>query len=621
MQRWTVLTSQSRRRMIPSFSSSSSITSNGNVDWIEQTDKILRAKSWGSPMWKQTRNGVKYWSQQIHGLNQTWKLLDRAVAHAEYHFSRRPPDAEVILRDLLEAYECTEDPDLIPDEYYFHSLIHSYIRSYDASGFKDQNSLDRADDLLTSMVKYSKPSTGIKPDISTFEIVLDSWEKSQDPLSSHRSAHTLDMLLQYANNHGNIQLEARTFEQVLQTWMKVPNDATVSNVESILTKMQEHQVSPTTKSFNFLLQAWSERDQPNALDQMEVLLQKMINDNVMPDSSTFSTIMSAYAKTNSKDAVERAEVTLKHMHQLTSADSDDPTKRVGALYCYNKLLQMYADHYLPHKSDALIHQLIEDGVIVSGNSKQSQIAFSTAIFAWSRDKKDINKASNAEAVFILMKDLNIYPNAATYASLIFTFATTLKQDKAEAYLDEMKSAYKAGNISCKPYDVPYVSVINGWALSRNPDALVKAWNRFEEMKNYCEPSTGCYAALLRCLARSSSLDKVHQAYLIVADMQEKSIEPDQATWNAVLMVCAYSNRGPNQEESFQLALDIFQKRCHNPTHQTFTFFFTAAIGMNGYDRELEAAYDRCCDLGFSDRTATMMAMDEAIPHLFRKKPE
>ena len=619
MQRWMVAANRSRRRSIPSFSS---FIENGTLGSIEQTDIILRAKSWSSPMWRQTRDSVKYWSQQIHGLDQTWKLLDRAVAHAEYHYSRRTPDAEVILRDLLEAYESTEDPDLIPAGYYFHSLIHSYIRAFDESGFEDQISLNRADDLLATMLKYSKISAGIKPDINTFEIVLNSWEKSKDPKSCYRATHTLDALLQHANNHDNIQLEARTFEHVLQTWMKAPNHKTVLlNVESILKKMQDHQVSPTTKSINFLLHAWSESEQPNAADQVEMLLQKMINDNIMPDWFSFNTIMSVYAKTKSKDAVERAEVTLKHMHQLSMADGDDATKRDDAVHCYNKLLQMYADHNLPHKADALIHQLCDDGVIIHGNNKQSRIAFSTAIFAWSRDNKIIHAASNAEALFIRMKDLNISPSAATYASLILTFATSLNQDKAEAYLEEMINAYKSGNISCKPHQVPYTSVINGWALSRDPDALVKARNRFEEMKNYCQPSKGCYAALIRCLARSSCLDKVEKACQIVSDMEQQSIEPDQATWNAVLMVCAYSNHGPIQESVFQVALDIFQKRCYNPTHQTFTFFFTAAIGMNGYDRELEAAYKLCCDYGFSDHIATKKAIEEAIPHLFRNKQD
>jgi len=601
------------------------------MDWKKETDALLKAESWSNNKWILAREGVRHWSQQMRGFEHTWKLLDCALTHARIHFSRRPEHVQVMLMDLLQDYESTKDTDLIPSGQYFRTLIHLSIQLfYSSQLLEERNSaLNRADNLLATMLKYSKVNEGLIPDVGTLEAVVGAWEQSMDPNACHRVMKTLNTIMTCANDNKGLKLNIGMFAPVLQL-LSQSQDTTPAATAAVetLRMMQENHVTPNTSCYNCVLRCLSRCEEPTAADVSEELLREMLEENIKPDSYSFNSIMTTYTRIKPMDVLSRAEATMKQMQMLYDAGisdhSDLTTQRNGALHCYNKLIQMYADFREPTKADTLVHTLCSDSMIIPGNNcTQARIAFSTAIFAWSRVPKLPGAAVKAEELFFKMKDLGVSPGPVTYTSLITALASSGNQEKAEFYLEEIMRVYEAGEKSCMPYETTYTSIINGWTRSNNPNAVIYAGKRFEEMKQYCRPSNTGYSALIRCIAKSAFRDKVERACQVLAEMEQDSIRPDGITLNAVLMACAFSNHldVPARENAFKVARDVFQRSCNetSPSQETFTFFFKAAAGMKGYDRELENAHRLCCQLGFDNMPFVRRAITAAIPHLVATK--
>jgi hypothetical protein len=313
---------------------------------------------------------------------------------------------------------------------------------------------ERCEQILTQMqVRYEEGDSNVKPNLSSFKVVVMAWRQAQNNYSAVRAQQILEWMVELYNERKNdLALpDSDCFDIVLQCFARNRLPDAPRRAEKLLGLManlhQETESSllrPRTLSFNAVLSAWQKSKSPDAIQRsldilafMEKLHIVEGNQRVAPDLVTYHIVLAALAKTDdglSKDLVAS---------RASQADA---------------LLRSIQKQY-------------KDGVLLF---RPDKILFNSAIGLW----------------------------AKSYQSGAYR--------KARSLLDRQLHLYNEGCEECRPDVFGFTSVISSCAsetgdFGERQKAFNVALSTFQQLlaksSDYGEPNHVTYGTMLKACAR------------------------------------------------------------------------------------------------------------------------
>ena len=94
------------------------------------------------------------------------------------------------MKEILDDFERTNDPNLAPNRILFNSLINAWAQS------GEQGAAQRAEALLQKMhtMATATNNSTLFPDVFSFSSVLHAWAKSKEPIAASRAEAILQRM-------------------------------------------------------------------------------------------------------------------------------------------------------------------------------------------------------------------------------------------------------------------------------------------------------------------------------------------------------------------------------------------------------------------------------------------
>lgn len=353
---------------------------------------------------------------------------------------------------------------------------------------------------------------------------------------------------------------------------------------------------PDTNSFNTVLLAWARSNQWNkskqrylksACTKAEELLWHMKNLHgagnklVEPDIYSYTLVLQALSQSRRPGAANRAMKLFRNMECLSKQEGKE--KLSPNTVTYTNVITSLCHSGSPQAA-MQAQELLED--MLDRYEKEGEncicipdtVAFTAVITCWARGYQHDDSTNRALALIEQMKRMSDIapPNALTYTSVLKAMTerqTSTSADVATSLLEEMKEAYRSGNIALQPTSIHYNVVLDVYAKSPHFDKAVRAYDLYQEM-----------------MAQNTTNTQVN----IV-------------TYNSILRACANTFGSPKTKaNAHNIAIKIFDKilKTCQPSSITFVFFLKALRKLKTTStltgKEWKAfvkTFRYCCKLG------------------------
>jgi hypothetical protein len=341
-------------------------------------------------------------------------------------------------------------------------------------------------DIITSHPLVST----IRPDIVTFNLVLNAWAKSCQLQSGERAERLLNFMTNHASGENKF----------------IP-------INHMKVSMNDLDIEPDVISYNSTMNAWSKCGHENAVYRAENVLNRLIDEykktgKVVPNSISFSTPMQAWSKTCDPDCGERAEALFNKLVELYQETGDESLKPTQS--CYASLVAAYCNQ-------AIITSQMQP--------------FEKAIDALDRLQNEGGHKPKTSYYNML---LSVPSKMNGDESIKFNIAI-----KAKSILFEMQSE-SDGRFIPRPDISSFNNVIRGFQNyedeRRKREALFSVLDTFNMLCEYssCEPNYQTYIQLLKAIQLCLEDDTRDRA-ILCEEIFRKCCESGLLT-NAVLKI-------------------------------------------------------------------------------------
>lgn len=219
---------------------------------------------------------------------------------------------------MLQLYEAG-DPDVIPDDVSFNTVIHTIANS---------NAVEAPQQAMRLLKRMEEcHETGMveaKPDIISYNSVLNAFAKSGGSESAKLAEEMLDNL-EKAHEAGvwNIRPDVYSYNIVISAWGKCGNaNKAVALLDRMMTSEETADLKPDVTTYNSVLHAWSQSFDRNAPVKALGLLEIMLrlheggDKRASPDVTSFSTVINAFSKSKFPRKARQTRDLLRRMKHL-----------------------------------------------------------------------------------------------------------------------------------------------------------------------------------------------------------------------------------------------------------------------------------------------------------------
>ena len=506
--------------------------------------------------------------------------LDSLAKSKERGSAERAEQLLVRIEKLYELGYYDERPDVVS----YNAVLNAWARS------REHDSAQRAEKLLQKMEElYACGDEELKPNVISFNCVLNAFANSKARGSPERAGEMLHQMNEmYLTGNQDVKPNRVSYHSVMNAYAssRGTGPRSAEKARGILDKMMElyhtesnESLKPNLRTFNTLFKAYANIIDPNIKQKLEEILDLMKQLRIQPDQFTYSSITTAYSKNGE---VKAAEDILSHMEDMYRKGNKRmrPNK-----FIFSAIINAYAN-----QGDA---------------EKAEQMLYKMEIMA---DEHSTTSSESDEK-----KALDFKPDVVCYTGVIHAYATSksmdteLKANKAEELFHRMECLYEEGNSSVKPNIHTCCAVID--ALSTD-GAYTRAENILLKLPQYnLQPNRATYNALLKALAKSSSVEKAEKAFRLMHKMKEqvklgnRNLSPDAITYNTVMLCAAYSHGGvEGKRRAMSIALNVFNTffESNRDKMNTYTFgvFLVACRNLISVGEErlsvVKQVFDLCC---------------------------
>jgi hypothetical protein len=510
-------------------------------------------------------------------------VLDACLAKQRQQQNAAVKSLAPLLADALMTRVCLDAityPRLAPTEAAYSSLVTLWAKSHHMS-----QSPERAEFWLGRMRLASEENSAVTPPRGNlYSVVISAWEKSGRPEAAHRGEILWKhLILERADSDDNLP-DVETFNSVLDSLAKSDNPKKGQHAETVLIRMQElsdkgHFDKPNFGTFQKVIHCWAESDMDGAAERAEDVLRlaeglfEAGDLELRPTFDGYMSVIGVLSKSYSQDAPERIQLLLQRIEQrFESGDNefqlderayislisayahsgrDDATQRSQTVFdespsrirstgLYNVLILAQGGD--SNRAEVLLQDMHRAFLEGNDQVKPDITSFNNVILSWSKSGSPM-AAWRVDSIFHRMTELSqsgllaVKPNGKTFELVITTLSNDWGADsaaKVDCYLELLKGFYRSGKHDCSPSVISYTEAIRAWGSNvEDPRAVLRAKALLDEMHELAregvdtvKPNSRTYMVYLKALAVSSVPDKISLAKEAVHSMKQNDIEPD-----------------------------------------------------------------------------------------------
>lgn len=346
----------------------------------------------------------------------------------------------------------------------------------------------RAEQLLERMEEmYKRGYRNAKPNVRTYNAVIDTICRSRQGNPENAEALLLKMLHRYEDGDSDLQPDTFSFNAVIQCYTKSKRydagDKAISLLERMLSLHEEGVVEPDARSFSHIIEYYSRSSDKEAPMKAERLLKTMVNlylqdvehgkhkSKLMPNLFSFTAVMTAYTRTDPNPGLHCEQI-LELLNYLFASSKYNPRLQPNAFVC-NCVLDAYS----------------KSGKLQARAQKAEEIL------------------SYLEQEYGNGQD-QMRPTAKTYILTMMCFAKSKEKSKAQKTLNilrRMQEQYRSGKVSTQPNVQAYSILINAAAFTSHEDieeeneSLYIAKLALKELQEcgYDKPNSITYGSFLK----------------------------------------------------------------------------------------------------------------------------
>ena len=377
------------------------------------------------------------------------------------------------------------------------------------------------------------------------------------------------------------------------------------------------QMKPDRVSFNTLLLAWSKTKGNNTGKRVTELLgtmQEMADsgdEDVRPDHVSMTTVINTLAKSAKKNGSrhpQQAESIIERME-----DNKETALRPDVV-TYTSLIKCWLESgSLRAASRAVeiienLHKRYEDGYL---ECKPDTLAYNVALNAITKSQAKEGGAKHAEALLHRMQDRfnagdrDVAPSTPSFVTVMNAWARSNDPNKgrhAEKLLREMHELHNSGLDNVAPNTVAYSTCIFAWSKSGQRNAGSRAQKLLTEMERYhnegmsdMKPNVFTYTNVMEAWIASKQPDSLEKVEEILAHMIEQSktgdvgSAPNATTFNVVLKAIRHSSHTEMHLRAEQV-LDCMKRIGVKPNIITYNTFIGACARTEGNQQTRRHAF-------------------------------
>jgi hypothetical protein len=493
--------------------------------------------------------------------------------------SQAAEKAEQILKDMMERYHTTKNPNVAPNTQIFNTVINAWANHNKGSPLSSNNTIGnkaaalKALAILEDMKKMASSSSSridCQPDTITYNTVIKAITNSGGGAQAARESEKLlnkMWQLYYEDCRSSAKPDVITYTSVIDCWAKSgPNSEAAKRAECLLVELmdiyqrdplQHYTLKPNTKVFSTVINSWAKVGAASKAHAILTEMELKAEEGVIPNTITYNTVIHAWAKSGrGEEACVEAEKILQKMHHLyqsgvNSQAKPDVSTYTAVIDCWAKK-QTSGNHkncennnHAAEKAEMLLSEMIEiylsDPIQNIGLAPNTQV-FNAVINAWTKCG-GIQAALKAQSILSRMEEeeqklviSSVKPNKITYNTVINAWGKSgygaLAAIEAEKLLEKMHHLSKNGtNIEITPDAATYVAVINCWAKSGTRDAAERADRVLSEMIDMYQSDPIKYIGMT----------PITQVFNVVINAWAKSKSGTQAALKAQSMLLTMEN--------------------------------------------------------------------------------
>jgi pentatricopeptide repeat protein len=298
----------------------------------------------------------------------------------------------------------------------------------------------KAEDVLKRMVERCKEKgdpCGSAPDITSYNMLLDAWAKSNEKGRGQRAESILETLQkEYDNGEFAIEPDARTYAAVILAIVRSNEPLAIERAERILETALSRGIAHNEYLHSALLDAYASSTQPGFAEKAEQLLDRLEEEG-LANAVIYNTVLKAWKGSNTNDeSLKRMEDLLGRMEDLRFADT----------ISYSTVIAAYANkgnNASAQRAEEILLRMQDSGAKPNTQTMNAGTFFSFFLFR-------CNLSSSRCSPFL--EFLSIVMNAWIRSGDI---------KRAERILDKMEKAFEAGTGDVLPTVVSYSTIMNG----------------------------------------------------------------------------------------------------------------------------------------------------------------
>ena len=435
----------------------------------------------------------------------------------------------------FSLFDYMQKINVIPDAATFGALMLALSRS------NDRSAGEKAEHILREQQRqYRAGNDECKPDTMNYNAAMHCWSVVGN---AHKTVALLRELME-EHRKGNVRImDERPFITAFAALARSRDHNAVDAAEAIFQEMVqlsnegEIDFSPSATCYIGLQGCWASAELPNSGEKCLSLLHEMKerysrgDESMRPTESNYKIVIDAFARTRNP---QRAEEVWYEM--LQSFLDGNPDAKPGSDSCKAVL----ASWLMSDAPDATQKTLdVMERIAEVDRSEAIELKVDRNTYHLLLDicsKSEIpDIIAGAEAILRKMKQIHdegrdtVGPDTRCYNIAINCWGKHGSAEQAEALFWEMYNEFfKNDNKEVKPDVIAISTVITAWRRSGNENATRRAQVFFERIEKLNDTGkldvkldSGCYAALLNCLANAKTEEAVDAAESIFSDLGQR----------------------------------------------------------------------------------------------------
>jgi pentatricopeptide repeat protein len=431
--------------------------------------------------WAKSNHHQAGWhaEQILHQMDKRSKAYphlvpNRVVMNCVIHAWSRQGNIE---RSEAIFHRMKTDPSIEIEVGDYNALLSAYAR---------QGNARKAESILKEMLE-----SNIRPDIISYNCVLDSWKQVDETGAAERAEVILETLQKnYDDGESNIRPNGRSYSSVASAYIKSGREDSVAQAERLLSLAEQRGLSNDSYLYNSVLDAWAMSNHVDAAQKAESILHDMEKAGNI-NTVSYNTVIKAWKRSTRKDAATCAEALLNRMENL---HRNDYTLNVGPdVYTYTSVIQCYTKTNTPQsasKAVALFTRMIDACRAGNENLKPNTITLNVVLDALAKtgDPRSAEKAEEILTMFRVSCEScldNVNLNTVSFTTVIDAYAKSGLQNaakKAEKIFEAMEMEYSSGNKEAKPNTRSFNTLMNAWVQTGANGGVQRAEALLEKME-------------------------------------------------------------------------------------------------------------------------------------------